>query len=91
MTEFFVILAYFLPFNPPPPIPFPNNPENQNFEKMKKTPGDTIIVHMSTINQNHMMYDSYEIWSMRDRIFSHFFSFFALLFHFGLFFALLPL
>ena len=28
-TEFFVILGYFLPFYPP------NDPENQNFEKMK--------------------------------------------------------
>ena len=27
----------FLPFDPP------NNPENQNFEKMKKIPGDIII------------------------------------------------
>ena len=29
-TESFVIFSYFLPFYPP------NNPENQNFEKMKK-------------------------------------------------------
>ena len=36
----------------------PSNPENINFEKMKKTPGDIIILHMNTINQNHMMYDS---------------------------------
>ena len=34
-----------------------NNPENQNFEKMKKAPGDIIILHMSIINKNHM-YDS---------------------------------
>ena len=46
-TEFFVILDYFLPFNPP------NNPENQNFQKMKKIPED-IILHMCTINENHM-------------------------------------
>ena len=32
MTEFFVILDHFCPFTPPPP----NNPENQNFGKMKK-------------------------------------------------------
>ena len=49
---FFVILGYFLP------LYLPNNPENQNFEKMKKTPEDIIILHMSTINQNHVMYDS---------------------------------
>ena len=29
--NFFVILGQFLPFNSPP-----NNPENQNYEKMKK-------------------------------------------------------
>ena len=44
--------GYFLPFY------LPNNPENQNFEKMKKTPRDIIILHVSIINQNHMMYDS---------------------------------
>ena len=32
--------------------------EKQNFEKMKKVPGDIIILHMSTINDNHMMYGS---------------------------------
>ena len=41
-----------------PPAPPPNNPENQNFEKMKKSPGGIIILNMSTINENHMMYDS---------------------------------
>ena len=36
----------------------PNNPENQNFEKMKKICGGNIILHMSTINENHMIYGS---------------------------------
>ena len=45
-TEFFVILDCFLPFNPP------NNPEYQNFEKMKKMPEDIIILHICTINEN---------------------------------------
>ena len=49
-TEFFVILDYFLPFY------CPNNPEIQNFEKMKNKAGDIIISHMCTINDNHMMY-----------------------------------
>ena len=40
----FVILGYFLSFYPH------NNPKNQNFEKMKKTPG-YVILHMSTINE----------------------------------------
>ena len=34
----------------------PKNLKNQNFERMKKTPGDIIILHMCTINDNHMMY-----------------------------------
>ena len=34
----------------------PNNPENQNFEKMKKASEDVIILNMCTINENHMMY-----------------------------------
>ena len=42
----------------PPPLPLPNNPENQNFEKTKKTPGDIIILHKCTINDNDMMYGS---------------------------------
>ena len=36
----------------------PNNLKNQNFEKMKRMPGDIIILHMCTINDNHMMYGS---------------------------------
>ena len=48
-TEFFVILDWFLHFYPL------NNPKNQNFEKLKKAPGDIIILHMCTINDNHMM------------------------------------
>ena len=54
-TEFFVIWDSFLPFYPS------NNPKNQNFEKMKKTPGDIIILHKCTINDNHMMYDSWDM------------------------------
>ena len=49
-TEFFVILGRFLPFYPP------NNPKNQNFEEVKTTPGDIIILHKCTINDSHMMY-----------------------------------
>ena len=54
-TEFFVILDCFLPFYPP------NNPKNQNFAKLKKPFGDIIILHMCIINDNHMMYDSWDI------------------------------
>ena len=42
-TEHFVILGHFLPFDPP------NNPKNQNFEKMKKTSRDILIVPQMTI------------------------------------------
>ena len=55
--NFFSFWAIFCPFNPPPN----NNPENQNFEKMKKSPEDIIILHKCTINDNHMMDGS---WNM---------------------------
>ena len=47
---FFVILGHSLPFY------LPNNPENQNFEKMKNASRKIIILHMYTKNHNHMMY-----------------------------------
>ena len=62
------------------PFYFPNNPENQNFEKLKKTRRGIIILNMSAINENHMMIVP-EIWSTTDRIFSHFRPLFALLRH----------
>ena len=39
-------------------LPFysPNNPKNENFEKMKQMSGDIIILQMCIINDNHMMY-----------------------------------
>ena len=40
----FVILDHFLPFNPQ------DSPKNQIFKKMKKMPGDIIILHMYTKN-----------------------------------------
>ena len=52
------IFCHFGPFLPFYPC---NNPKNQNFEKLKKTPGDIIILHMCAINDNHMMYGSWEI------------------------------
>ena len=36
----------------------PNNMKIQNFEKMKKAPGDIIILNMCTINDSHMIYGS---------------------------------
>ena len=43
----------FCPFTLPP-----NNPENQNFEKMDKILGDIIFLHKCIINNNDMMYGS---------------------------------
>ena len=37
----------------------PNNLENQNFEKMKKMPGDIIILEMCTINETYMERDEF--------------------------------
>ena len=39
----------------------PDNPENQYFEKMKKRPGDIIILHVCNINHNYMMHGSWAI------------------------------
>ena len=50
--RFFVTFSHFLPFHSP------DDPENQNFEQLKKTPGDIIILHMCIINDNHIMYCS---------------------------------
>ena len=36
------------------------NPKDQNFEKMKKAPGD-IILYMTTINNNHMICGSWDM------------------------------
>ena len=30
-------------------------PKNQNFKKMKKTPGDIMILHMCTKNHDHIL------------------------------------
>ena len=53
--SFFLILDHFLPFYPT------NNPKNQIFETMEKIPGDIIILYMCTINENHMMYGSWDM------------------------------
>ena len=67
-TKFFVVLDHFLPFYPS------NNLKNQNFEKLKKTPGYIIILRRCTINDNHMMYGPWDIkWT--DKIFCHFVPF----------------
>ena len=47
------MLCHFGPFLPFCPT---NNPKNQNFEKMKKRPGDIIILYLRTENDDHMVY-----------------------------------
>ena len=49
-TECFVIMNCFLP------LYSPMDPENQNFEKMKKPLEDIIILQMFTINDSDMIY-----------------------------------
>ena len=58
----------------------PNSPKNQNFIKMKKNPGDIIILHQCPKNHDHMLTVP-EKWNMTNVI---------VIFHFGLFYALLP-
>ena len=68
-TEFFLILDHFLPFYPT------NTPKNQNFEKMKKTPEDIIILLMCTKNHYHLRYCS---WDMACDECNFYFSFWAI-------------
>ena len=68
----------FCHFEPYPP----NNSKNQAFEKMKKFSGNFIILHMCaimcTINDYHMMYNSWDM-ERSGQILSHFVPLFALL------------
>ena len=50
VTQFFVILDHFLPFYNP------SNQKTQIFEKMKKSPGDIIILHKRNKSCDHMLY-----------------------------------
>ena len=50
-------------------------------KKQKKTPGDIIILHLCTINGNHMMNGSWDMERDGQNFFCHFGPFFALLPH----------
>ena len=64
-----------------PPSHPPNNPENQNFEKMKKASGGVIILNLC--NKNTIIWCMLtQIWSKTDIIFCHFRPFFVLLPHY---------
>ena len=71
----------FCHFQPFFPLLHPNNPKNQNFEEMKKKPGE-ISFYSSAPKIMDICYTGPEIWCVTDVI---------VIFHFGLFFALLPL
>ena len=43
------------------PFTSSNNMKNQNFKKLKKTPGDIIILHMCIKNHDHMLYCSWDM------------------------------
>ena len=58
---FFALLSPLHSHNPPPPTPPHQPPPKKNFEKMKKLAGDIIILHMCTINNNHLIYGSWDI------------------------------
>ena len=47
-------MCYFLPFYTP------NNPKNQNFEKIKNKPGDIIILHKCTKNHDRRLHCSWD-------------------------------
>ena len=53
-----IIFCHFEPFFTLLP---PHNPKNQNFEKLRKISGSIIILYMCTINNNHVMYGSWDM------------------------------
>ena len=56
-----------------------NNPKNQKFQKLKKDPGDIIILHKRTKNHDHMLYYSLDMTCNR---FNCYFSFWAIFYFF---------
>ena len=72
-TKLFVILDHFLHFY------CPNNPKNQKFGRMRKPSQDIITLNKCTINNNHIMYGSWDMDPVMGRFFCHFGLFFALL------------
>ena len=67
--NYFSFWATFCPFTPP------NSLKNKNLKKMKKQPGDIIILHKCTKNYDKMMHDSWDM--VHDRC-NRYFSFWAI-------------
>ena len=57
-SEMDIIFCHFRPFLPFYPL---NNPGNQDFKIWKKAPGDVIILHLCTKNQDHVIYASWDM------------------------------
>ena len=68
VTDVIVIFHFGLLFALLPP----NSLKNENFNKIKKTPGDVIILQKCTKNHDHMSYCS---WDMARNICNFYFSF----------------
>ena len=71
---FFVILNHFLPFHPPLKC------QKLKFLKNEKNIEDIIILHKSTVNENHIMYDSWDM-NCKRQIFLSFWHFVILSFY----------
>ena len=67
-TEFFVIVDHFCHFNP---LTFE---KMKTLKKMKKIPGDIIILHKCTKNYDHMLYCS---WDMANVVYNLFWDIFC--------------
>ena len=70
--KFFSFWAIFCPFSP-------LTTRKTKILKLKKTPGHIIMLHICTINDNHMIYGSWDMERNRKNFFSHSGPFFALL------------
>ena len=57
----------FCPFTPPPPL---KNQKIKTLKKKKKKHGDIIILHKFTINDNHIMYGSWDLKHNRQNFWS---------------------
>ena len=77
--NFWSFWTIFCPFTTQQTNFSPNNPKSQNFEKMKTTPANIIILRKCTINDNHMMYSSWDMKCHRKKFFCQFGPFFDLL------------
>ena len=70
-TEFFVIMDRFLPFC------LPMDTKNQNYEKLKKTLGDIILLQMCPKDHDHMLYCSLDMACNRFNYFSLWVNFYS--------------